>query len=330
MKQIAIFLLTLTVFFTVQAQKKDKTQPELNNTFNVQEEIENSEFRINTEQQMYLLSGGGDGESPGNLTEAIELNNQGVESFLEKKYGKALDYFRRAAFKSPESILIQTNLANALLGNNYYREAVEICRKLISNKSGQSGSVFTILGSALYEMEYYTESVGFFQKALEFEKQNADYHNNLGIALYRAENKQAALIAFENALKYKSIFPEALNNYGVTLVKIGQYKQAAQKFEQVIKQQPEFAKAHNNLGIVFSYIRKKKQAKKSFLEAVRLKPEWSVAQYNLAMSYLLEGNRQEAAHRLTILQKLDAKLAQQFQKEFYKDYIIDAAEKSKT
>jgi tetratricopeptide (TPR) repeat protein len=328
MKQIALFLLTLTVFLSVQAQNKDKIHPELNNTFKVREETEDSDLKIITENQMYLMTdGGGDSKSPGNLNEAIELNNRGVENFLEKKYDKALDYFRQAVLKSPESVPIQTNLANALLDNNYYSEAAEICRKLIGSNDAKSGGIYAILGSALYEMEYYTESVTFFQKALEFEKQNAGYYNNLGIALYRAENKQSALAAFENALKYKFIFPEALNNYGVTLVKIGRYKEAAQKFEQAIKQKPEFAKAFNNLGVVFSHIGKKKQAKKSFLEAVRLKPEWSNAQYNLAMSYLAEGNRQEAGKCLKILQKLDAKLAQQFQREFYRDYIIDASEK---
>jgi Flp pilus assembly protein TadD len=326
MKQIAIIFLTFTVFLSVQAQKKNTSQPELKNTFNVHEETDDSELNINTGNQMHILTAGGGGGHTANLSEAIELNNRGMEFYLEKKHDKALDYFRQAALKSPETIPIQTNLANVLLDNDYYSEAAEICRKLIGNNAAISGSVYAILGGAVYELGNFTESAAYFQKAVELEKQNAGYYNNLGIALFRAEDKKAALVAFENAVKKKFNFPDALNNYGVTLVKLGRNKEAAQKFQQAITQKPDFAKAHSNLGIAFSYIGKKKQARKSFLEAVRLKPEWSLAHYNLALSYLIEGNREEAGRRLKILQKLDDKLARQFQKEFYKNYVINVSD----
>jgi tetratricopeptide (TPR) repeat protein len=326
MRQIAIILFTFSVFLSVQAQKKNNSQPELNNTFKVHEEVDDSELNIHSEIQMHKLADGGGSGYPTKLIEAISLNNRGVESFLEKKYDKALAYFHLAALKSPESIPIQTNLANALLSKNYYSEAVEICRKMISNNDAKSGSVYAILGNALYEMGNFTESATFFQKAVDFEKQNANYYNNLGIALYSAEDKQAALGAFENAVKNKLIFPEALNNYGVTLVELGKYKEAAQKFQQAIKQKPGFANAHGNLGMVFSHLNKKKEARKSFLEAVRLKPEWSIVHYNLGVSYLAEGNREEARRCLKILEKIDENLAGQFQKEFYRDYIIDVSE----
>jgi Tfp pilus assembly protein PilF len=91
----------------------------------------------------------------------------------------------------------------------------------------------------------------FYQKALEFEKQNARLFNDLGKAFYHLGETESAIKSFENTLKIKPVFPDALNNYGVALIKVKKYKEAAGKIQLAIKQQPDFAQAHSNLGIVY-------------------------------------------------------------------------------
>ena len=323
MKQIALILLTLSFLLSIHAQETMKTDPELKNTFHLRYET-NDELNTFTENQPRKIGFGAGSPRPANVVKAVNLNNIGADFFLKKDYKEAIKYFRQAEELLPEFIGFQINLANALVNEKHYDEAVVICRKLIGSNV-QDGRIHAIFGDTLYELGKYSESVSAYRKALELMKPDAIIFNNLGNTLYQLGDNEAALSAFENALKIKPIFPDALNNYGVTLGKLKRYKEAVQKFQKAIKQQPDFAKAHNHLGSAYFILGKKKQAQKSYLDAVRLNPEWSYARYNLAMSYLDEGKREEARQCLEILQKLDTELAQRFQKEFYKNYVIDVS-----
>ena len=321
MKQIALILVTFSFFLTIRAQETTRSEVELKSTFYLR--YEGNRDLTDNAQNRRRISGFG---SPRPLNiKAVNLNNLGADSFLGKNYTQAIEYFRQAAELAPEYLQIQVNLANALLNGKQPAEAADICRQSI-DKNAPDGAFYAILGGAFYELGKYSESVGAFEKAVGWLKENEIIFNDLGKAYYQLNDHQAALAAFEKALKLKPDFPDVLNNYGVTLIKLKRYKEAVVKFQAAIKQQPEFAEAHNNLGIAYSGLGKKKQALQSYLETVRLNPDWSYGQYNLAKGYLVEGKREEARHCLEILKKLDTELAEKFHKEFYQNYVIDVSQ----
>ncbi len=326
MKPTALILLAFSLFLSVRAQSTNKSEePELKNTFYFKEEITTEPVTNSENQPSGTESDRSLKSRPGDVTKAIKLNNLGAESFINKNYDEAALLFGQAADLSPQYVQIQINLANALLNGKHYAEAVDICRKSI-DANVPSGSLYSLLGSALYESGSYRESVEAYRKSLQITEQAVTF-NDLGNVLFHLGDNQAALTAFESALKIKPYYPDALNNYGVALIQLNRYKEAVQKLQEAIKEQPGFAQAHNNLGITYSYLGRKKQALKSFFEAVRLDPGYGSAQYNLALSYLAAGNREKARNCLEMLKKLDAELAQKFQKEFYKNYVIDVSER---
>jgi tetratricopeptide (TPR) repeat protein len=255
---------------------------------------------------------------------AVELNNRAAALTLSKDHEQAVEVFREAAKLVPESVTIQANLANALVDTKNYAEAADVCRKIIDAKRA-SGSVYFILGNALYELKNYSESIASYRRALEYDPKNALLLNSLGLALYKAKDP-GALEAFEASIENDPSFADPYNNRAVALIASERYREAVPDLERAVELRPAFAEAHNNMGHAYYFLGKHKLAQKSYLEAVRLRPDWSYSRYNLAMCYLAQGRREEARAQLDSLRAADTEMAARLQKEFNRQYVIDAAE----
>lgn len=261
--------------------------------------------------------------SPDVTPSVLEINEQAVKLYLDKKYDESIERFRQAQRLAPKITIIKVNLGIALVKAQRYEEARDYCRQSIKEGSGEDDAhLYAVLASALYESGDYKESIIAYQKAIETDNQNAVLINDLGIALYNNKEISAALEAFQNSLRIKPDAPDTLNNYGVALVAAKKYHEAIDVFKRSIDLQP-VARTQNNLGTVYFYLGKKKEARSNYLECLRLDPQWSDAQYNLGLMSLKDGKRNIAREYLNMLQKQNSKLAENLQKQFYKDYIVE-------
>lgn len=285
------------------------------------------ESELQSDENLYSAERILDTDSDAIPSQAISLNNQGVELTLAKKYDEALAEFRQAIKIAPVSRVIKRNLTETLIRAKHFDEAIELCQQIINaDKDAVDGHFYKLLGASFYETGNFAESANAYRQALKSDQDNVKLLNDLGIALYQTKDYQAALTTLQNVLKIKPDFADALNNYGVTLIALGQYEEAVRQLKKSIEAQPEYALAQNNLGMAYSYLGKKNQAQKHYLEAIRLKPDWGHPHYNLAVDYLKQGKRDTAWHHLNVLRKLDVDLAVNLQERFSKQFVINAAE----
>jgi Flp pilus assembly protein TadD len=89
------------------------------------------------------------------------------------------------------------------------------------------------------------------RKALELERRNAIYHNNLGIACGELGALAEAETAFRRALKIQPAYPQALYNLGKVLHKQGRLDDAVRAYERAHAMAPEEPGLRRNLAQLY-------------------------------------------------------------------------------
>src|SRR5262245_35530805 len=102
---------------------------------------------------------------------------------------------------------------------------------------------------------------------------------------------------------------------GYRYLKAGDYKKAIKSFESVIKENPNHAMAYNNMGYSYRKLKQYEKALALYDKALGLDPNLAEAHEYIGEAYLEMGKIAEARQHLTILEKLNPKLAEELRTE---------------
>src|SRR5713101_5404867 len=102
---------------------------------------------------------------------------------------------------------------------------------------------------------------------------------------------------------------------GYRYLKAGEYKKAIKSFESVLKENPSNAMAYNNMGYSYRKLKQYDKALELYGKALMLDPNLAEAHEYMGEAYLELGNIAEAKQHLTILEKLNPKLAEELRAE---------------
>ncbi|MCK4757571.1 MAG: tetratricopeptide repeat protein, partial [Thermoplasmata archaeon] len=100
-------------------------------------------------------------------------------------------------------------------------------------------------GSALYEMDRFTEAVSCFDRALSI-NETPMMLNNKGFALLSDDKLDEAIQAFDKAIEMDEEYPEAWNNKGIALSRMEEHVYALECFERALGIEPGFRDAIRN------------------------------------------------------------------------------------
>jgi len=129
---------------------------------------------------------GGERASHAAASEAVKLNNRGLEHLKKKEYDAAIQFFRQA-------LQIQPDFSEAL--NN--------------------------LGKALDAVGKDPEAIGDFDRALKLAPENAVIHGNKGLALFHEGKFEESIASYRRAIGIHDDFTEAYNGMGAALLSVG-------------------------------------------------------------------------------------------------------------
>lgn len=139
-----------------------------------------------------------------------------------------------------------------------------------------------------------------------------------GHTLYRARDFEKALVSYRRAVTLEPHLAEAHFALGLAHSRLGRHQKALEAYQEALRQKPDYAEAHSNLGGTYAKLGRHREAQEACRQALRYNPNLPLAHYWLGMSALGLGQRGAAREEYQILQKLDARLAQELLKQMPK------------
>ncbi len=141
-----------------------------------------------------------------------ELNQSGDRLRAEKAYLDALDYYRAALLKNPNSAEVYNKIGIAELQIQRYKEAHRDFEKAIK-ADRKFANAYNNLGAVYYEQKKYGAAIKQYQKALKLEADVATYYCNMGAAFFAKKDFEQASVNYAKALE---IDPDVLERHSRT------------------------------------------------------------------------------------------------------------------
>jgi tetratricopeptide (TPR) repeat protein len=132
-------------------------------------------------------------------TEA-DLEARGDELRSSKLNLDALDYYRAALAKEPNSARLLNKIGIAELMMNRYKEARKSFERSIKADRNYADA-YNNLGVVLYEQRKYGAAIKQYRKAIALDSTSASFFSNLGAAHFSKKEFEPAVIAYQHALE---------------------------------------------------------------------------------------------------------------------------------
>ncbi len=183
--------------------------------------------------------------------------------------------------KSPQKARPHSSLGLALADQGKLDEAIGHYSKALQFNP-DLWEAHNNLGKALVAVQGPTEeAVGHFIKAIQLRPRNMDAYNNLGVALMRVGKIDYAVAHLQKALQIDPDIADTHINLGIALLAKGRLEDAIAHFRQALRIKPYIPEVHVNLGTALINKGEIDTAIAHFREALRLKPDYAAAQDNL-------------------------------------------------
>ena len=138
--------------------------------------------------------------APSPNASAAELEKQGDLLRSEKNYLDALDYYRAAATKSPQSAALHNKIGISNLMLQRFKEAGKEFEQAIKQDKKFAEAVNN-LGVIDYERRKYGAAVKQYKKALALQPDSASFYSNLGAAYFAKKDFEHATKAYAEAVR---------------------------------------------------------------------------------------------------------------------------------
>jgi tetratricopeptide (TPR) repeat protein len=129
-----------------------------------------------------------------------DLEERGDELRTDKLYLDALDYYRAAMAKEPNSARLMNKVGITQLMMQRYGEARKSFERSI--KVDRSfADPYNNLGVVYYEERKYGAAIKEYDKAIECDNNSASFYSNLGAARFAKREFEPAFVAYQHALQ---------------------------------------------------------------------------------------------------------------------------------
>lgn len=167
---------------------------------------------------------------------------EGIDFFKKGQYIEAIESFKKAMEKIPDSVEIYYNLGLSYLRNGDIDEAILSFEKAIELKP-DSVVVHLAQGECYFVKGENEKAMESFSRALELQPDNPRTYYNIGIVYYKNDNPEHAISYFEQAIAIDPKFSSAYYQAGLVSIKKGDFKKAVEFFEDFLKIEPDAPEA---------------------------------------------------------------------------------------
>jgi tetratricopeptide (TPR) repeat protein len=153
-------------------------------------------------------------DPPAEDATAADLEARADQLRAEKLFLDALDYYRAALAKQPNSagLLNKMGITNLMMQRN--REALKAFEKAI--KANRTfADAYNNRGVVYYEERRYAAAVKEYRRAIALDGKSASFYSNLGAALFAKKEFDPAVVAYERAVAIDPDVFERTSRMGV-------------------------------------------------------------------------------------------------------------------
>ncbi len=175
----------------------------------------------------------------------------------------------------------------------YWKDSETLWRHALDCTTGNT-LAYVNLGHELFEQRRFDEAIIHYEKGLEFQPNNRQFHNNLANALREKGLLDEAIVHYEKAVQIDPGSAEAQFNLGKALGLKGKQEQALTHYEAALKIDPNFLPACMSLGIALVQQGKPALAATHFQKVLELRPHDAGGHLNLGLCFFQTGRMAEA------------------------------------
>jgi tetratricopeptide (TPR) repeat protein len=154
-------------------------------------------------------------EPPDKTASAQELEKRGDELRSQKAYLDALDYYRAALSKNPDSASIYNKAGISELLMQRYKEAGKDFEHAV-RLDHQYADALNNLGVIEYEEKRYGKALKQYEKAIRLQPDSASFYSNQGAAYFGKKEFEKASESYAKALQLDTDILERTSHYGVS------------------------------------------------------------------------------------------------------------------
>ena len=222
-------------------------------------------------------------------TEAVKLNDSGVEKYEQGDYHAAVDLISQALKIQPNNPTFQINL-----------------------------------GTAFLKLDQFDRAEIAFKRVTELRPEYAVGHNQLGVALMEAGKNREALASFATAMRLKPNDATMMFNAGCIQIRLKNYEDAIRLLNAAHVIEPKNSEVLVNLGYALAMEKKYPKAIEFIRQAAALKPDDKEVQYFLGSLYVAARNKQAALAQQSTVFSMDPALGRRLYQQIYSDKIVVA------
>ncbi len=154
-------------------------------------------------------------QSPSPDASAEQLEKQGDELRSHKAYLDAIDYYREAIKKAPDSASLSNKVGISELMLQRPKEAARDFEHAIK-KDSKFADAYNNLGVSNYVRRKYGAAIKHYKKALQLDADSASFHSNIGAAYFARKDFDHASQAYAEAVRLDPEIFEHTSHSGIS------------------------------------------------------------------------------------------------------------------
>ena len=222
----------------------------------------------------------------------------------------------------PKNIEVLTNLGTIELQLNNTKSGIKYLKKSINENQNQPHAYLN-LANGLLDDESYEEAISIYDRVIQKYPNHADAYYNKGRALRIVKRYSDAIQSYSISIKLQPNFYLVYNNRGLIFHEMKDYQNALADYEASLLVNPTFIEAYYNRGITLHDLKRYEEALESYSRALELKPDYPDAHYNLGVLNLTIKNFAigwDFYEKRFLTKNWQAKSLEKFRKEKWLDF----------
>jgi tetratricopeptide (TPR) repeat protein len=180
-----------------------------------------------------------------------------------------------------------------LVTANQFDEAEAVLGQVLKDRPN-SAEAEHYLGRVLFARKETAQAAQRFERAVNIDMLNAEYHMYLAWALVEQGNFGGALTSVKKAIERDQNLGDARWLLGRIQLRTGAVRDALVNFQAALRLKPSRVEALANMGDAYDELRDSAQAIKNYQDALKRAPEHGEWWYRLGQLQLDKGKRDEA------------------------------------
>ncbi len=229
-------------------------------------------------------------------------NNLANALVKQGRFVEAVAHYNEAIRLAPSAHLAHRNLGLALARQKRFQQAIPHYRRSLELKNDDA-ETHRDLADALAQLGRADEAISHYKRTLALRPDHAEAHHNLANVLLGKRNIADAVRHYRMALKGRGDDPDVRLNLARALVLHGKPGEAIPHYRELVRLRPESIDARNELANALFQQGQAQEAIAQLEAALRLRPDYATGHFNLATILLKQERMTEAIeHYRRVLQ----------------------------